>query len=130
MTMEPLMISSARRVFSATAMSTTVAAALLAAVLVAPAASANSGGVTGRSGKGGSTCTSCHGSNTPAPTIAVTGLDGPLTAGTTALFSITIHRVGDTTHVGTTCVNRCAGFDAAVDGTGATAAGTFIAVAD
>lgn len=95
-----------------------VRAVVLAAVLsLAAAAHARSTGQTGNSGKGPSTCASCHNAGEPRPTITVEGLEGPLAAGDSVLFTIVVHRESDTGGVDD-CPDRCAGFGAATTGAG------------
>lgn len=85
---------------------TTLAVGLLA--LIAPAAWANSGGITGRSGKQSPTCTQCHGGGV-APDVAFIG-PGEVLVGETAMFRFEVHSPVPN--------QRAAGFNvAASDGT-------------
>src|SRR4051812_30795490 len=93
---------------------------VLAAVATAFPVLANSGGApTDRTGEGASTCTQCHGTNAPAPTITVDGLDAALDAGGSALFTVRIHSEDGTGGTGATCATaRCAGFAVSADTAG------------
>ena len=92
-------------------------------LLCAQTAAANNTGIFGKSGRDAETgtCTQCHlGDNGAAPTITVTGLEGPFTAGGFADFAITV-KSNDPSggFADAACPERCAGVNAAIDpGTG------------
>lgn len=106
------------------------------ALAIPAAAAANNTGIFGKSGRDlidvdgdgvpetPSTCTQCHvGNNGAAPSIAVTGFDGPFQAGGFADFTITVTSNDATGGItAAACPERCAGFNAAID----KGAGTFV----
>src|SRR6185437_7448709 len=97
-----------------------------AVLVVALSLSANNFGIFGKSGRDADngTCTQCHlGSNGPAPTLTVTGLDKDLHAGGFAYIVISVKTKDKTGGLAAdNCPDRCAGFGAAVD----TGAGSFV----
>ena len=79
-----------------------------------------SGGITGRSGKQGSTCTSCHSNGGPAPSIEVVNFDGSFDVGESVAFTLRIRTQDASSGTGSCSGTRCAGFNVAVSNGGGT----------
>jgi hypothetical protein len=89
----------------------------LAVVSASRPARANSGGIAGRSGKQGGSCTSCHGGGIP-PEVALVG-PTRLLLGETATFRFAVRSAGPNQRAAGFNVAASAGMLAVIDGQGA-----------
>ena len=94
------------------------ASTLIFALLGPGTALGYSGGVTGRSGKQGSTCTACHSSGSPPPSIEVVNFDGDFDVGESVAFTLRIRTLDGSGGTGSCSGTRCAGFNVAISNGG------------